>query len=433
MNRVSFHTLGCKLNFAETSSLRRQFELRGFETVGQREACDISVINTCSVTAEADRKCRQIIRRAHRLNPDAFIVVTGCYAQLRPDEVASIEGVHAVLGNAEKAHLFDLLEDFLPKESPHINVSCTGSTTSFDPALLSDDRTRAFLKVQDGCDYSCSFCTIPMARGKSRSAPMDQIVDQARDLAERGVKEIVLTGVNIGLYGQGSQDKKTNLNLLQLLRQLSRVDGILRYRISSIEPNLLTDQVIDFVAETPVMVPHFHIPLQSGENTVLGAMRRRYRRELYQQRLDHIHTRMPDAGIGADVIVGFPAETPENFAETHTFLANLPVSYLHVFTYSERPNTASADRLQRYRQIPSAERAARNQRLRELSGRKQRTFRERFRGKIRPVLWERKTTSRQMQGYTDNYIRVMSPFDERRVGSVENVRLGTEYTAFVTD
>ncbi|MCY4159026.1 MAG: tRNA (N(6)-L-threonylcarbamoyladenosine(37)-C(2))-methylthiotransferase MtaB [Bacteroidetes bacterium] len=432
MSRVSFHTLGCKLNFAETSSLQRQFELRGFEAVGQKDACDISVINTCSVTAEADRKCRQIIRRTHRLNPDAFILVTGCYAQLRPDEVAKIEGVSAVLGNSEKAHIFDLLDDFVPKESTQVNVSCTGNSASFDSALLSDDRTRAFLKVQDGCDYSCSFCTIPLARGRSRSAPMDQVVDQARNLAERGIKEIVLTGVNIGLYGQGSQDTNTGKDLLQLLQQLATVDGILRYRISSIEPNLLTDEIIDFVAETSVMVPHFHIPLQSGENTVLGAMRRRYQREAYQQRLEYIHKHMPDAGIGADVIVGFPAETPEYFTETHTFLADLPVTYLHVFTYSERPNTVSANRFQSFNPISSQERRTRNRTLQELSARKQTLFQERFRGQIRPVLWERTNKSGNMQGYTDNYIRMTSSLDKTRVGTIENVRLGTEQVMFVS-
>lgn len=431
MGRVAFHTLGCKLNFAETSSLRRQFEERGYEAVGQKEACDVSVINTCSVTAEADRKCRQLVRRIHRINPDAFIVVTGCYAQLRPDEVAKIEGVSAVLGNAEKAHIFNLLDDFSPTPATQVNVSCTGDHTSFDPALLSDDRTRAFLKVQDGCDYSCSFCTIPMARGKSRSASPDEVIQQARQLAERGVKEIVLTGVNIGLYGQGSLDQDSGHHLIQLLKQLAEVKGILRYRISSIEPNLLTNEIIDFVADSPVMVPHFHIPLQSGENSVLGAMRRRYRRELYQKRLDYIHARLPDAGIGADVIVGFPAETDERFDETYTFLSDLPVTYLHVFTYSERPGTVATTDLHPYKPIPLRERSARNQALQDLSQHKQSGFRERFRGHIRPVLWERKTRSDRMQGYTDNYIRVSEPFHDARVGKIEHVMLGTERTKFV--
>lgn len=429
MGRVSFHTLGCKLNFAETSNLRREFEARGYETVDQRDSCDISVINTCSVTAEADRKCRQIIRRIHRLNPDAFIVVTGCYAQLRPNEVASIEGVSAVLGNAEKARIFDLIDDFAPKAHTQINVSCTDTHTSFAPALLSDDRTRAFLKIQDGCDYTCSFCTIPMARGKSRSASPDEIVTQAESLAQRGVKEIILTGVNIGLYGKGSLDDNAGPHLLDLLCRLSRVARILRYRISSIEPNLLTNDIIDFIADTPVMVPHFHIPLQSGNDAVLGAMRRRYRREVYSHRVEYIRERMPEASIGADVIVGFPAETAEHFTDTHTFLANLPVTYLHVFTYSERPNTASANQTQRT--VPPPERRLRNRTLRALSDRKQHIFREQFRGQMRPVLWERDIKSDTIRGYTDNYIRVSRPFDHNRVGSVESVTLGSADAQFV--
>ncbi len=429
MGRVSFHTLGCKLNFAETSNLRREFEARGYETVDQRDSCDISVINTCSVTAEADRKCRQIIRRIHRLNPHAFIVVTGCYAQLRPHEVASIEGVSAVLGNAEKARIFDLIDDFVPKAHTQINVSCTGTHTSFAPALLSDDRTRAFLKIQDGCDYTCSFCTIPMARGKSRSASPDEIVTQAESLAQRGVKEIILTGVNIGLYGKGSLDENAGPQLLDLLCRLAKVDGILRYRISSIEPNLLTNDIIDFIADTPVMVPHFHIPLQSGNDKVLGAMRRRYRREVYSHRVDYIRERMPEASIGADVIVGFPAETAEYFTDTHTFLANLPVTYLHVFTYSERPDTASVNQI--HRAVPLPERRLRNRTLRALSDRKRHIFREQFRGQMRPVLWERNVKSDTIQGYTDNYIRVSRPFDRDRVGSVENVTLGSADAQFV--
>jgi threonylcarbamoyladenosine tRNA methylthiotransferase MtaB len=429
MGRVSFHTLGCKLNFAETSNLRREFEARGYVTVDQRDSCDISVINTCSVTAEADRKCRQIIRRIHRLNPHAFIVVTGCYAQLRPNEVASVEGVSAVLGNAEKARIFDLIDDFVPTAYTQINVSCTGTHTSFSPALLSDDRTRAFLKIQDGCDYSCSFCTIPMARGKSRSALPDKIVAQAESLALRGIKEIILTGVNIGLYGKGSLDKNAGLQLLDLLYRLAKVDGILRYRISSIEPNLLTNDIIDFIADTPVMVPHFHIPLQSGNDAVLGTMRRRYRREVYSRRVEYIRERLPEASIGADVIVGFPTETAEHFTDTHTFLANLPVTYLHVFTYSGRPNTASVN--QTHRAVPPRERTLRNRTLRALSDRKRRIFREQFRGQVRPVLWERNVKSDAIQGYTDNYIRVSRPFDRDRVGLVENVTLGSIDAQFV--
>ncbi len=433
MGRVSFHTLGCKLNFAETSNLRRQFEEYGFTSVGEKDPCDVLVINTCSVTSEADRKCRQITRRAHRLNPEAFIIVTGCYAQLQPDKVAAIKGVNAVLGTAEKAHLFDLIDDFIPKPSTQVNVSCTSSALSFDPAILADDRTRAFLKVQDGCDYSCSFCTIPLARGQSRSAPVKQIIDQAKHLADRGIKEIVLTGVNIGLYGQGSLDQRSNHCLLDLLNNLSKIDGIQRYRISSIEPNLLTNDIIDFVADTPVFVPHFHIPLQSGNNAVLGAMRRRYRRELYQQRLEYIISRMPDAGIGADVIVGFPTETPEHFSETHTFLINLPVTYLHVFTYSERPNTEAVNQSQRHPKVTPQERSNRNRTLQTLSRGKQQAFQERFLGHTRSVLWERKTKSGRMLGYTDNYIRVSKLFDANCVGTVENVQIGSNNVQFVTN
>jgi len=432
MGRVSFYTLGCKLNFAETSNLKHQFEAHGYTCVGEKEPCDIFVINTCSVTSEADRKCRQMIRRAHRRNPDAFIIVTGCYAQLQPDKVAAIKGVNAVLGNSEKAHLFDLIDEFISSSPTQINVSCTGSPLSFDPALLADDRTRAFLKVQDGCDYTCSFCTIPIARGKSRSAPIEKVADQARLLADHGIKEIVLTGVNIGLYGQGSLDTNSDHCLLDLLKRLSEIDGIQRYRISSIEPNLLTNDIIDFVAATPAIVPHFHIPLQSGDNVVLGAMRRRYRKELYLQRLEYIHSRIPDAGIGADVIVGFPAETPQHFSETHKFLANLPVAYLHVFTYSERPNTVAANHSQSYSGVSPQERTERNHSLQQLSKRKQIAFQERFRGHTRSVLWEQKTKSGRMQGYTDNYIRVSKPFDVNCVGAVQEVQLGTDDVRFVT-
>ena len=426
MPRVTFHTLGCKLNLAETSSLRRGFEERAFTVAPAGEPADVAVINTCSVTAEADRKCRQFIRRTLRANPETCVVVTGCYAQLQPKLVAAIPGVDVVLGSHEKARLFDIVTTFEKRPKTQISVSCVGDLTSFDPALLSDDRTRAFLKVQDGCDYSCSFCTIPLARGKSRSADPEQLLGQARDLASRGVKEIVLTGVNIGLYGQGTHDAAGSERLLQLLHRLEGVAGIERYRMSSIEPNLLTDEMIDFVAASPTFVPHFHIPLQSGDDAVLGAMRRRYRRARYCDRVARITRLMPEASVGVDVIVGFPAETAARFENTHQFLLDLPVSYLHVFTFSERPGTAAVRELNRQASsaVPSRERSQRNRALRDLSETKRVAFYRRHVGTVRPVLWERAHSGGMMLGFTDNYIKVARPVDPERIGTVEPVLLG---------
>ncbi len=422
MRTVSFKTLGCKLNFAETSSLHRDFAAKGFSVVPFGEASDVVVINTCSVTAEADRKCRQIIRRGRRTNPDACVIVTGCYAQLQPDSVAAIEGVDVVLGTQDKARLFEHVHSFERRAQPQINVSCTGDLRTFDAARLSADRTRAFLKIQDGCDYSCAFCTIPFARGKGRSASLKSAVRQAHDIAASDIREIVLTGVNIGLYGQGTHDDSGGATLLALLRQLSQVEGIVRYRISSIEPNLLTDAIIDFVQATPAFVPHFHIPLQSGDDQVLGAMRRRYRRQVYADRVAYIIARMPDACIGADVIVGHPGESDERFENTRTFLTALPLSYLHVFTYSERPGTVAAETTQ-LESVPRPVRKARTRALRALSDAKHAAFIERHLGVYRPVLWERTRSNDSMYGYTDNYIRVRGPFDATRVGTVERVRL----------
>ena len=422
MPRVSFHTLGCKLNFAETSSLRRAFLDREFSEVPFGDAADVVVINTCSVTAEADRKCRQVIRRGRRASPDACVIVTGCYAQLQPEEVAALEGIDVVLGSQEKARLFELVESFERKERTQVEVSCTGDLRAFDSALLSQDRTRAFLKVQDGCDYTCAFCTIPKARGQSRSASIDSVVQQAHDIASRGTAEIVLTGVNIGLFGQGSHDEGRKDSLLDLLQALAVVPGIARYRISSIEPNLLTEGIIDFVGSTPAFVPHFHIPLQSGDDAVLGAMRRRYKRQVYAGRVDRILERMPDACIGADVIVGHPGETPERFENSYLFIRDLPVTYLHAFTYSERPGTVSAD-TPSHASVPKQERSVRNRRLRHLSSEKQAAFVERHLGTTRPVLWERSASNGHMYGFTDNYIRVQRAFDAERVGIVEPVLL----------
>ncbi len=426
MPRVAFYTLGCKLNFAETSSLQRAFEERAYEVAPFGEAADVAVINTCTVTAEADRKCRQVIRRALRANPATCVVVTGCYAQLQPETIAAIEGVDVVLGAHEKFQLFQLVEAFEKREQTQISVSCIDDVTAFGPAFSSNERTRAFLKVQDGCDYSCTFCTIPLARGKSRSAPLGQILDQAHEIARRGFKEIVLSGVNIGLYGQGTHDLTPDASLLDLLRALETVEGIERYRISSIEPNLLTDAIIDFVAASAKFQPHFHIPLQSGDDAVLGKMRRRYRRALYAGRLERIMRLMPEACIGADVIVGFPAETEARFENTYQFLSELPVAYLHAFTYSERPNTTAVDQPGRMggAPVPKGERSRRNRMLRILSQKKQHAFYSRHLGVTRPVLWESTEKNGLMYGFTDNYVKVQRPYDEARVGTIEAVRLG---------
>lgn len=422
MARVSFYTLGCKLNFAETSSLQRNFEEKAFEVVPFGEVADVTVINTCTVTSEADRKCRQIIRRAQRTNPDTFVIVTGCYAQLQPEEIASIEGVDAVLGAEEKFQLFHLIDRFSKQEQTQVAVSCIDDVKAFGPAFSSTERTRAFLKVQDGCDYTCAFCTIPLARGKSRSQPIQQTIVHANDLAQRGFKEVVLSGVNIGLFGQ-----EHNQTLLELLQALDSVDGIERFRISSIEPNLLTDAIIDFVAESDKFQPHFHIPLQSGDNTVLGKMRRRYQREVYADRVSRIKSLMPDACIGVDVIVGFPAETEPRFENTYLFLNDLPISYLHIFTYSERPNTIAVDKVDQMdgSPVPKQERSRRNQMLRILSQKKLHAFYKAHLGETRPILWEGAERNGVMYGFTDNYIRVQHPYDLSKEGQIESLRLDT--------
>lgn len=420
MARVSFYTLGCKLNFAETSALERDFQERDFDVVPFGEPADVTVVNTCTVTSEAERKCRNVVRRALRANPSAFVVVTGCYAQLRPEEIASIDGVDAVLGANEKFRLFQVVDEFSKREVTQVAVSCIDEVTSFGPACASGDRTRAFLKVQDGCDYSCAFCTIPAARGRSRSLPLPDVVRQARRAAAEGHREIVLTGVNIGLYGAD-----LGSSLLELLRALDGVDEVARYRISSIEPNLLSDEIIDFVASSRAFQPHFHLPLQSGDNGVLGKMRRRYRRELYAERVARIRALLPHASIGADVIVGYPAETEARFEETCRFLTELPLSYLHVFTYSERPATAAVDQPERAGGLPvaPAERSRRNRTLRLLSRKKEHAFYQAHLGDLRPVLWERADLGPTMSGYTDNYLRVERPADPRLHNVVEEVRL----------
>lgn len=421
MPRVSFYTLGCKLNFAETSTLSRDFEQHDFEVVDFGRPADVTVINTCSVTSEADRQCRQTIRRALKANPESFIIVTGCYAQLQPEEIAQIPGVDVVLGAQEKFRLFDLITAFEKGEETQVSVSCIDDVTEYGPAFSSGDRTRAFLKVQDGCDYSCSFCTIPFARGRSRSQRLEQTVVQAREVAALGYKEVVLSGVNIGLYGQEHGE-----SLLDLVQALDEVEGVERIRISSIEPNLLTDEIISFVASSSKFQPHFHIPLQSGDDYVLGKMRRRYRRALYEDRVRTIREKMPHACIGVDVIVGFPAEDEARFENSYTFLNELPVSYLHVFTYSERPDTTAVDRLEVMGgpPVPKDERSRRNRMLRILSEKKRHAHYAAHQGDVRPVLWEGSAHEGVMHGYTDNYVRVQRPFDPAFEGRIERVRLG---------
>ena len=420
MSTVAFHTLGCKLNFAETGTMAEQFRQREFSAVPFGEAADVVVLNTCTVTDEADRKCRQAIRKALRANPEAFVIVTGCFAQLRPEEVAGIDGVDLVLGANEKFNLFTYLDALHKQEQTQIEVSCIDDGTAFGAAYSASERTRAFLKVQDGCDYTCSFCTIPQARGRSRSETIPGVIRQAEAIAEAGYREIVLSGVNIGLFGQERGEE-----LLDLLRELDRVEGIERFRISSCEPNLLTNDIVDFVASSRAFMPHFHLPLQSGDDFVLGKMRRRYQRSLYQDRVERIHSLMPDSAVGVDVIVGFPAETPERFDNTHAFLADLPISYLHVFTYSERPDTVAVDQLDRMggSVVPKQERSNRNRRLRLLSEKKRAGFYARFLGSSRPVLWEDMERDGWMSGFTDNHIRVEAPYDGARVGQIESVSL----------
>lgn len=433
MPRVSFYTLGCKLNYAETSTIARDFEKNSFEIVPFGEIADVTVINTCSVTDEADRKCRQTIRRALRINPDTFIAVTGCYAQLKPEEIAEIEGVDVVLGANEKFRLFQIVQEFDKREKTQLAVSCIDDVNTYGAAYSSGDRTRAFLKVQDGCDYSCSFCTIPLARGRSRSQSLEKTLATAREVASQGYKEIVLSGVNIGLYGQDSGS-----SLLELLRALDRVEGVSRFRISSIEPNLLTDEIIHFVAESDKFQPHFHIPLQSGDDFVLGKMRRRYRRAVYEERVSLIKHIIPHACIGVDVIVGFPAETRDRYENTYRFLNDLPISYLHVFTYSERPNTVAVDQLDRMggEPVPKNERSRRNRMLRILSEKKRHSFYFENLGTSRPVLWEGAEKDGVMYGFTDNYVKVQRSYDDQFEGVIEEVTLSAfadDGTVTVTD
>jgi threonylcarbamoyladenosine tRNA methylthiotransferase MtaB len=404
---IALHTLGCKLNFSETSTLGRMLEKEGFIKKEFDEVADVYVINTCSVTENADKECRQLVRRIQKQNQEAVVVITGCYAQLKPKEIANIPGVDLVLGAAEKFNLVTHLKQFTKGDSTKICSCDISEVSDFNTSFSVTDRTRTFLKVQDGCDYSCSFCTIPMARGKSRSNTIENVVHQAHEIAEKGVKEIVLTGVNLGDFGIIDGERKTNF--YELCEALDQVERIQRYRISSIEPNLLTQEIIELVANSNKFMPHFHIPLQSGSNKILGLMRRRYKRELYQERIDMIKKLMPDCGIGVDVIVGFPSEKDEDFQDTFEFLHALDVSYLHVFTYSERSNTKA---LELKEVVPVHVRNERNKILRNLSYQKMQYFRNQQLGKTRPVLFEQQEKNGMLEGYTDNYIRIAVPYQK---------------------
>lgn len=403
MKRVALHTLGCKLNFAETSTIGKQFVQRGYQIVDIDAPAEVCVINTCSVTERADRECRQIVRRALRHSPHAYVVVTGCYAQLQPEEIASIAGVDLVLGSKEKFDIFTHIDSFNKAKVARIEVSPIDEVNNFGIAssVGSFDRTRAFLKVQDGCDFTCAFCTIPLARGESRSLPIENTVSQAVEVIKEGYKEIVLTGVNVGDYG-----KRLGTNLYSLLRELERIDGIERIRISSIEPNLLTDELLDFWIGSTKICKHFHIPLQAGTNELLKGMRRRYQTERYAERVQKIKKACPNAGIGVDVIVGFPGETDDHFKETYKFLVDLPVSYLHVFTYSERPNTPAASF---ENQVEPRIRFERSSQLRILSAKKRRQFYENAVGSTVNVLFESQVESGGMTGLSDEYIRINVP------------------------
>lgn len=405
---VAFHTLGCKLNFSETSTLSRLLENEGFEKKDFDDLADVYVINTCSVTGNADKECRQLVRRIQRKSPESFVVITGCYAQLKPTEIASIPGVDLVLGAAEKFNIAKHIGELAKGDAARICSCDIEEVSGFHASFSQNDRTRTFLKVQDGCDYNCSFCTIPMARGKSRSDNVANVVRHAEQLAKDGVKEIVLTGVNLGDFGKGPDGSlRYDENFFDLVKALDSVKGIERYRISSIEPNLLTNEIIEWVANSDKFMPHFHIPLQSGSNEILGLMRRRYKRELYADRVKLISTLMPHCAIGVDVIVGFPGETEECFKETFDFLHSLDISYLHVFTYSERDHTRA---LSIKPVIPVSVRNERNKTLRNLSYRKMQYFNSRFTGQTRKVLFEAFEKNGMMEGYTDNYIRVSTPY-----------------------
>ncbi len=413
--RVSFHTLGCKLNFSESSTLAREFERGGYLRVEPSEPTDVAVINSCSVTEHADKKCRNIIRKIHRRNPNAIIAVTGCYAQLKPNDIAAIDGVDIVLSNNDKGDLFRRVEEIHEKGKATVYSCTVENLTRFFAAYSSADRTRSFLKVQDGCDYKCAYCTIHYARGSSRNMPIAEIVEEAKEIAAAGQKEIVITGINTGDFG-----RTTGERFIDLLRALDGVEGIERYRISSIEPNLITDEIIEFCASSPKFVPHFHIPLQSGSTHILGLMRRRYTAERYRERIAKIRELMPDAFLGVDVIVGFPGEGEEEFMETYRLLEEVGASFLHIFPFSERPGTPAVSMPNKVQSRISTERVSR---LEELSDRLHKAFAEKYLGSVREVLFESTDRNGLMYGYTDNYLRASAPYDTALINNICAVRL----------
>jgi len=418
MKKVAFYTLGCKLNYSETSTISRMFEEKGYKKVDFTDTPDIFIINTCSVTENADKKCHKIVREARGISPEAYVAIIGCYAQLKPQEISEIPGVDAVLGAAEKFRLVELLDGFVRKPQTEVFASDVEQANTFNTSYSINDRTRTFLKVQDGCDYSCTFCTIPLARGSSRSDSIQNILKTAHEIAKTEVREIVLTGVNTGDFG--IQNGTRIERFVDLVKALDNVDGIDRFRISSIEPNLLTDEIIEFVTTSKRFVPHFHIPLQSGSNKILKLMRRRYLRELYTDRVAKIKSLMPHACIGVDVIVGFPGETQDDFLETYQFLNELDISYLHVFTYSERENTPAAIMPG---SVPGNQRADRSKMLHILSDKKRRKFYEDNLGRESTVLFENDVENGMMHGFTENYIRVTAKYDPILINELKRVKL----------
>ncbi|MEM6522284.1 MAG: tRNA (N(6)-L-threonylcarbamoyladenosine(37)-C(2))-methylthiotransferase MtaB [Bacteroidota bacterium] len=418
MRKVAFYTLGCKLNFSETSTISRKFEEKGYKKTDFTDNPDIFIINTCSVTENADRKCRKVVNEARKISPEAYVAIIGCYAQLKPKEISEIPGVDAVLGAAEKFQLIDLLDGFVRPSKPTVMATEIREATTYHSSYSISDRTRTFLKVQDGCNYSCTFCTIPLARGRSRSDTIESITNSAKNIALSGVKEIVLTGVNTGDFGIRNERRENRF--IDLIKVLDQQVPIERFRISSIEPNLLTDEIIHFVSNSQKFVPHFHIPLQSGSNRILRLMKRRYLRELYLDRVNTIKKLMPECCIGVDVIVGFPGETEDDFLETYHFINELNISYLHVFTYSERANTQAVtmDNV-----VPLNVRHKRSKMLRSLSEKKRHQFYSENLGRHDIVLWENDQEEGMMLGFTSNYVKVAAKYDPLRINEIEEVSL----------